>query len=157
MINSVSFAAKHGIYDKANVDAPQSHQKPQEPMANHPRYAEPKKKNHSVLKTLGAIAAAVVVIAGGLAIASNKGLNKLNPESIKKIIPDKLLNWKAIEGWKEPVKKGIEAIDSFGAKANDFFLKVHENTFQKVANFITGKGKAAEELVVDATEGVGRV
>lgn len=157
MINSVSFAAKHGIYDKANVDAPQSHQKPQEPMANQPRYEEPKKNNHSVLKTLGAIAAAAVVIAGGLAIASSKGLNKLNPESIKKIIPDKLLNWEKVAGWKEPVKKGIEAIDSFGAKANDFFIKIHENTFQKIANFITGKGKAAEEVLEEVTEGVGRV
>lgn len=142
MLNSVSFVSRHNIYDKPNVDAPQSHQRPQEPMANHPRYEEPKKKNHSFLKTLGAIASVAVVAVGALAIASKMG--KINPETIKKAIPEKLLNWEKAADYKEPVKKGIEAVNEFGNKAGDFFLMIHEHTFQKIANFITGKGKAVE-------------
>ena len=116
MVNSVSFGQR-GIYDKANLDAPQAHQKPNQQMVNHPRYEEPKKSNHKFLKTVAALVATAAVAVGAIAVGSKMGW--LSPDKIKKIIPDKLLNAEKLASIKEPVKKGLAAVEKFGTTVAD--------------------------------------
>ena len=127
MISNVSFGSK-GLYDTVNVDAPQAHQKPQQPKADSPHFEEPKKSSHKALKVVAGLVAAAAVAVGAVAIGSQKGW--ITPDKIKKIIPNKLLNAEKLASWKEPVKKGIAAVESFGntvaEKATNCFKSVGE-------------------------------
>lgn len=144
MLNSVSFGQKMGIYDKANVDAPQANTRKDAPMANHPRYEEPKKK-HTALKVIAGLVAAAVATVGAIAIGSKMGW--LSPDKIKKIIPNKLLNAEKLASLKEPVKNGLAAVEKFG---NNVAERVN-GAYESVINFGKGLFKRGAEAAEEAS------
>ena len=125
MVNGVSFGQRMGIYDRANVDAPQVHQRPQAAPAAAPE--APKKKGGLGKKILGAVVAAAV-IATGLAIGAKKGA--FDPAKIadltKGFKDSKWISWaktpaKAVLGYAqkggEYVNKGVDFVAQYGQKA----------------------------------------
>lgn len=135
-VNSVSFNARN-LYDKPNTDAPQVHQRPQEPMANHPRYEEPKKSSHKVLKTIAGLVATAAVAVGAVAIGSKMGW--LKPDKIKSLIPEKILNADWAAAAKEPVKKGLAAIENFGNSVAENVNAGYDATIKFFENLIPKK------------------
>ena len=142
MVNGVSFAAR-GIYDKTNLDAPQVHQRPNSPMANHPRYEEPKKSGHKFLKTLAALVATAAVAVGAVAIGSKMGW--LKPDKIKSLVPKKLLDAEKLANFKAPVKNGIAAVEKFGNTVADKAISGY-NTVYNFAKGLIDKVKAPKTV-----------
>jgi len=100
MVNSVSFAASRGIYDRPNVDAPQANVRPTvAPVA-------PKKKNSAAKVILGTVAA-VAVTAAALALGHKyKG-------AIKPVL-QKIGNVSFMKWAKNPAKTALKGLDKAG-------------------------------------------
>ena len=111
MVNGVSFGQKMGIYDRVNVDAPQTYTRPQ--VAPHAPEA-PKKKGSVAKKILGAVVVAAAV-AAGLAFGAKKGA--FDPAKIadltKGFKDSKWISWA-----KKPVKAVLEYAQKGGEYVN---------------------------------------
>ena len=135
MVNSVSFGQRAGVFDKANVDAPQTYQRP----AAQPA-AGKENKNHKTLKTVAGIAAAALAVAG-LLVAGNK-YGAFKPETIKKIIPDKVLNFEKLNFLKSPVKTALSHLD----KAGEWIASNCVKAFNGIKGLFTKKPAAPTEI-----------
>ena len=118
MINSVSFAARKELYEKPNMDAPQAHQRPDanQTTTNQPKVE--KKSNHKVAKTIAGIVATAAILAGAVVAGSKFGWFK--PETLKKIMPKKILDLNMITQNKDVLKNGLAAIEKFGNTIADY-------------------------------------
>ena len=135
MVNSVSFGQRAGVFDKANLDAPQTYQRP----AVQPA-AGKENKNHKTLKTVAGIAAAAIAVAG-LLVAGNK-YGAFKPETIKKFIPDKILNAEKLNFLKSPVKTGLGYLNTAGEWIASNCVKA----FNAVKGLFTKKPAEAPEI-----------
>ena len=106
MLNSVSFGTRMGIYDKANVDAPQAHTRPLAPAA-----PEKPAKKHKALKTIAGLVATAAVIAGGLAAGSH--FKVFDTAKVGKLL-GKVKDASWLQWAKEPAKKALGAMDTAG-------------------------------------------
>lgn len=133
MVNSVSFGQRMGVFDKPNLDAPQTNVRPAVAPA-----AAPENKNHKTLKTIAGIAAAAVAVAG-LLVAGNK-YGAFKPETIKKFIPEKVLNFEKLNFLKSPVKTALSGLD----KAGEWIAANCVKAYNAVKNVFTKKPEVTE-------------
>lgn len=127
MLNSVSFGTRMGVFDKANVDAPQAHAKPVAPQA-----PEKPAKNHKTAKTIAKVVAAAVVIAGALAAGSHYKV--FDPAKIGKAV-GKLKDVSWLQWAKEPAKKTLGGLDTAGK-----FIMEKSSAASKAVCEYAGKG-----------------
>ena len=106
MLNSVSFGTRMGIYDRANVDAPQAHTRPLAPAA-----PEKPAKKHKVLKTIAGVIATAAVIAGGLAAGSHFKI--FDTAKVGKLL-GKVKDATWLQWAKEPAKAALKGLDTAG-------------------------------------------
>lgn len=136
MVNSVSFGKRMEVFEKPNLDAPQTNVRP---AVNQPTVA-PKNKNHSTLKTVAGVAAAAVAVAG-LLVAGNK-YGAFKPETIKKFIPDKVLNFDKLNFLKSPIKTALGGLD----KAGEWIANNCVKAFNAVKGVFTKKPAETGEI-----------
>ena len=135
MLNSVSFGQRVDWNQKPNFDAPQAYTRPVNPgLIDAPKE---KKGSNKVLKTIAGLALTAAAAIGLAAVGGKMGWFK--PETIKKIIPDKLLNAEKLAKFKEPVKKGLEYVNKFGRDTAAWGIKKG----RAVSQFVTGLFKKA--------------
>ena len=108
MVNSVSFGTKMGVFERPNIDAPQSYPRPVAPSAT-----DKAPKKHKVLKTIAGIVATAAVVAGGLAAGSKFGIFKADKVAkLAEKLHIKDASW--LQWAKEPAKKALSGLDTAG-------------------------------------------
>lgn len=137
MVNSVSFGQRTGVFDKATLDAPQKFQRPAMAPA-----AGKENKNHKTLKTVAGIAAAAIAVAG-LLVAGNK-YGAFKPETIKKFIPEKVLNFEKLNFLKSPVKTALSGLD----KAGEWIASNCVKAFNAVKGIFSKKPEATAPIAL---------
>ena len=107
MVNSVSFGRKMEVFDKANLNAPQTYTRP----SFAPSAPEKPSSNHKVAKTVAKFVATAAVIAGALVLGHKTGA--FDPAKIGKLL-GKVKDAKWLSFAKQPVKTALGAMDTAG-------------------------------------------
>lgn len=143
MVNSVSFGTRMGVFDKANVNAPQTFARPQTAAPTAP--AKPAKK-HSAAKWIVGTVVAAAVAAGLVALGAKKGAFDVNKiaDMTKSFKDSKWISWA-----KKPAKAVLNALDTAGKWMN-------EKGGSAIA-WVKGKFTKAPAAPAAPTPGVGTV
>jgi len=135
MLSNVSFGTRMGVFDRANVDAPQTYARPiAQPVAPQP------KKSGSVVKTVAKLVATAAVIAGALAAGTH--YKAFDAAKIGKMMGSmKDAAW--LSAAKEPAKKALAGLD----KAGQFVIDKSKSIYGVVSEHVAKGVEWAKNLV----------
>ena len=115
MVSSVSFGQGVGVFERPNLDAPQTNSRQQAPMANHPVYEEPKKKSSTGKIIAGVVGTAIAAVA---LLALGKKFDVFSVEKLAKAT-ESFKDSKWISWAKKPVKAVMNGLDAAGGWINN--------------------------------------
>lgn len=122
MLNSVSFGSSAGVFDKPNVNRPQSYARPSAAPSAPPVPPEGPKKGGKLKKFVVGLAVTAAAVAGLLVAGNKTGVLK----NLGKYVPNAIKNASWLNFAKGPVKTAAAAMDKAGGAIAGYAVKGYE-------------------------------